>query len=111
MDAIGDLRGSLLSDSQADLIQFYLKNSNEQQEGFSNERASRDQEQGNANTEESEGVSGTKGTNTNAAEVEKQQIKEFGAAEDQVEPVHGLISQLFQGIKNSGLTVAKTVGG
>jgi hypothetical protein len=73
MDAIDELRGNALSDSQADLIQFYLKNSNEQQTEFSNERASRDKKQGNANIEEGEGVSGTEATSTNAAEVEKQQ--------------------------------------
>jgi hypothetical protein len=73
MDAVDQLRGSVLSDNQADLIQFYLKSSNEQQTKFSNERASRDQKQGNANIEEGEGVSGTEGTSTNEAEVEAQQ--------------------------------------
>jgi hypothetical protein len=119
MDAIDDLRWSGLSDSQADLIHFFLIKSNEQKTEISNRDATRNQEQGNANTEESEGLSVPKRSDANAAEVttedqnvkqEKQQIKDFGVAEDQVEPVHGLISQLFQGIKNSGLTVAKTVG-
>jgi hypothetical protein len=48
--------------------------------------------------------------NQEGVKQEKQQIKDFGVAEDQVEPVHNLISRLFQGLKESGLTAANTVG-
>ena len=40
----------------------------------------------------------------------KQQIANFGVAPEMVEPVHNVITQVFEGLKKAGLTVAKTVG-
>lgn len=40
----------------------------------------------------------------------KKQIEDFGVAKDQVGPVYSVISKVFQGIKDAGLTAAKTVG-
>jgi hypothetical protein len=40
----------------------------------------------------------------------KQQIENFGVPKEDVESVHGVISQVFNGLKKAGLTVAKTVG-
>jgi hypothetical protein len=40
----------------------------------------------------------------------KAQIEQFGVAKEDVEPVHGVVSQLFNGLKKAGLTAAKTVG-
>ena len=40
----------------------------------------------------------------------KQQIENFGVNKEDVEPVHSVISQVFNGLKNAGLTAAKTVG-
>ena len=40
----------------------------------------------------------------------KQQIENFGVNKADVEPVHNVISQVFNGLKKAGLTAAKTVG-
>jgi len=40
----------------------------------------------------------------------KQQIENFGVNKADVEPVHSVISQVFNGLKKAGLTAAKTVG-
>jgi hypothetical protein len=40
----------------------------------------------------------------------KKQIEDFGVAKDQVGPVYSVISKVFQGIKDAGLTAARTVG-
>jgi len=40
----------------------------------------------------------------------KQQIENFGVNKEDVEPVHSVISQVFDGLKKAGLTAAKTVG-
>lgn len=40
----------------------------------------------------------------------KQQIENFGVNKADVEPVHSVISQVFDGLKKAGLTAAKTVG-
>jgi hypothetical protein len=39
----------------------------------------------------------------------KQQIEDFGVAKNQVESVYSVISQVFDGLKKSGLTTAKNV--
>jgi hypothetical protein len=48
----------------------------------------------------------------NAEEVltTKQQIENFGVAPEMVEPVNGVISQVFESLKKAGLTAAKNVG-
>ena len=40
----------------------------------------------------------------------KQQIETFGVPKQDVEPVHNVITQVFDGLKKAGLTAAKTVG-
>jgi len=40
----------------------------------------------------------------------KQQIENFGVAPEMVEPVNGVISQVFQSLKKAGLTAAQNVG-
>jgi hypothetical protein len=40
----------------------------------------------------------------------KQQIENFGVNKKDVEPIHSVISQVFNGLKKAGLTAAKTVG-
>jgi hypothetical protein len=40
----------------------------------------------------------------------KKQIENFGVAPDMVESVNSVISNIFDGLKNAGLTTAKTVG-
>jgi hypothetical protein len=40
----------------------------------------------------------------------KKQIENFGVAPNMVEPVNSVISKIFDGLKNAGLTTAKTVG-
>jgi hypothetical protein len=40
----------------------------------------------------------------------KQQIENFGVNKEDVEPVHSVISKVFDGLKKAGLTAAKTVG-
>ena len=43
-------------------------------------------------------------------ESEKQQIKDFGVNEKDVDATHGVLNQVFSGLKKAGLTAAKTVG-
>ena len=40
----------------------------------------------------------------------KQQIENFGVPKEDVEATHGLLSQVFSGLKKAGLTTAQTVG-
>jgi len=40
----------------------------------------------------------------------KKQIENFGVNKSDVEPVHSVISQVFNGLKKAGLTATKTVG-
>lgn len=46
----------------------------------------------------------------NAKQDTKAQIEKFGVAKEDIEPVLGVVSQLFNGLKKAGLTAAKTVG-
>ena len=48
-------------------------------------------------------------TNTTAGN-EQVQIENFGVAKDEVKPVLGIISQIFDTLKKSGLTTAKNIG-
>jgi len=50
-------------------------------------------------------------SNTENTEAEtKAQIENFGVPKEDVEATHGVISQIFGGLKKAGLTAAKTVG-
>jgi hypothetical protein len=40
----------------------------------------------------------------------KQQIENFGVPKEDVDATHGLLNQVFSGLKKAGLTAAKTVG-
>ena len=40
----------------------------------------------------------------------KKQIEDFGVPKEDVEATHGLLGQVFNGLKKAGLTAAKTVG-